>query len=821
MLCVGHGRAAQAAPVPARDAAPAIRTLRLEGGGPLGARLAAPEDRAQLLVTGRSAAGAEEDLTRRARFEVIPRGIAAVDTRGLVTPLREGRGLVRASVGSLRSAAIPLLVTGLSEPRPVSFQLQVVPVLTRLGCNGGGCHGRSDGRGGFRLSLFGFEPADDQAWLRETGRRTNPSDPESSLLLRKPSLAVPHGGGLRLPHGSPEYRLLARWIAEGARPTSAVEPTVRSLEIRPSERLLRAGAAQQVAVLARLSDGTVRDVTAAAQFETNDAGVASVSDSGLITGGEAPGVAAVMARFQTHVGVTRALRPAGPAYTPEPAGSSPIDALVWKQLGRLGIPASSPADPGTFIRRVTLDLAGRLPTPSETEEFCADTAPGAVGRVVDRLLASGDYADWSASRWSALLRNRRGAPNDDPAPTRGFHAWLRESFAGNRPFDSVVRDLLTATGTPDRNPAVLWYREVRDPPALVEDAAQLFLGQRLACARCHHHPQEQWSQQDYHGLAAFFSRLAVTQPPAPPRRKPGEPVPPSPPALIVGLKDEPAVTTHPRTGLAIYPTPLGAAPVRVGDRDPRVALADWIAEPANPYFARAVVNRVWKQLFGRGLAEPEDDLRASNPPSNPELLDFLARQFVASHFDLKALLRLLATSRAYRLSAVPVAGNSADRQCFSRFLPRRMPAEVLLDAVDRVTGTQTAFRGLASGTRAIQLPDNQAESYFLTVFGRPDFASACECERSGGASLAQALHMLNSPEVLAKVRGERARALAQDPRPHAARLRELYLDAVSRPPTPAEEALFLPRLEDAGEPLEAYADVIWAVINSKGFLFIR
>ncbi len=808
-------------------AAPRRATLAISVPASAGFGLAGPEDARQLLVTERRPDGRVRDRTSTVRYVVAPAGVVAVHAGGWVTPLRDGAAQIRAVDGGVRTAPIRVTVRGLSAPAPVSFRRLVVPVLAKAGCSGGVCHGRTGGQNGFRLSLFGFEPEDDYGYLVREGARVVPARPGESLLLRKATASVPHAGGKRFGVGSVEYRLLARWMREGARDDPPDAPRLHRLEMTPAEVVLPPGAEQQMAVLAHYTDGSSRDVTRLAQFEVNLPNL-RVSDTGRVSVGPAPGAAAVMARVGTDVAVMQCVVPLVraapmPAPTPHESGNA-VDRLVFRRLRMLGLTPSPPASDRTFIRRVTLDVAGRLPTPPETQAFLTDTSPGRDARLVDRLLADPGYADLFAARWSALLRNRRDSGADDPAPTAAFHGWLRDNFARDRPFAELARDVLTAQGAAPAAPPVLWYREVRDASAQAEDTAQLFLGVRIACARCHHHPQERWNQHDYTALAAFFSRLKIEDPPAPPQKR-GEPKPVKPPfrvELAVGA----AVLPHPRTGHPVPAAPLGlsAAPAAAA-ADARQRLADWLADPGNPYFARTAVNRVWKQFLGRGLVEPEDDFRLTNPPTNPELLDTLAAEFRQSGGSLKQLVRRICTSRVYRLSSESHAQNRADTQSYARFYPRRLPAEVLLDALDQVTGSRTRFPGLPEGTRAVQVPDNQTGSYFLSVFGRPDGTSACECERRSEATLAQSLHLLNSPEVLAKVAGPRAAALAADPRTHRERLRTLYQLALAREPIPAEEAVLLPRLQfaepDRGAVQRVYEDVIWAVLSTREFLFVR
>jgi hypothetical protein len=774
----------------------------------------------QLLVSGQYAEGPARDLTNQVKYESDPPDVVGIDATGLVSPRKEGRAVIKVEgPGGVRASAT-VLVTHLVEDLPVHFQNEVVPIFTKLGCNAGGCHGKAGGQNGFKLSLLGFEPGEDYEYLvkEARGRRVQPSAPEQSLLLLKATGAVGHGGGKRLDRQSPYYSVLRRWIEQGARNGGPDEPVVERIEILPRERVLERGGWQQLVVVARYSDGSARDVTRMAQFEANQPELAEVSATGLVTVKRLPGVVAMMARFQSHVDAFRASIPLGATVAELPPAQNFIDELVFMQLKKLGLPPSPVCNDATFLRRVTIDIAGRLPTQVEVEQFLADKDADKHRRLVDRLLDSGDYADYFANKWGAILRNRRSSATDDPKPTAAFHDWIRDCLHQNLPYDQFARAILTASGEEVKNPPVVWYREVKDPSAQTEDVAQLFLGQRIGCARCHHHPLEKWGQQDYFGLAAFFSRLDVKDPPAPKPKKGAPPEAKLP--LLVSHKPGDPEMMNPRTGQPVPPTALGGKSIEIATgADPREKLADWMADKDNPFFARALVNRYWKHFFGRGLVEPEDDLRATNPPTNPELLDALAKHFVERKYDLKALIRTLCTSQTYRLSAVPNAHNADDRQNFSRFLPRRLAAEVLLDAIDEVTQAKTAFKGVAKGTRAVQLPDNLVDSYFLSVFGRPDAASACECERSSDGTLAQCLHMFNSLELLGKVGSGRAKQLAADKRPHAERLRDLYLVALSREPTKEEIAVLVAYIEGKEDVQATYEDVVWTVINTKEFLF--
>ncbi|MEZ6111218.1 MAG: DUF1549 and DUF1553 domain-containing protein [Pirellulaceae bacterium] len=626
----------------------------------------------------------------------------------------------------------------------------------------------------------------------------------------KATARLPHGGGHRIEYDSPGYRLMRRWIEQGMPYGNDTDPVVTRISVFPEERLMGRESSQQLVVVALASsDGSAEDVTRMTQFDSNDTEMAEASVTGLVTTAQLTGSVAVMARYQGHVGVFRATVPLGIEVKNLPVASNFIDQEVFKKLTSLGLPASAIADDATFLRRVTIDIAGRLPTLEESEAFLADGTTDRRAKAIDRLLDSTDYAEYFANKWNAILRNKRRQTQDRIA-TFAFHDWIRSSLHENKPFDQFVREVLTATGEPGKNPPVAWYREVKDQSAQVEDTAQLFLGLRIQCARCHHHPFEKWSQQDYYGFAAFFSRVG---------RKKG----------TIANTDRiyhqrgVAQAQNPKTGEQVKPTGLGSPAEEVGpEDDPRHKLVDWMAADDNPFFAYALVNRYWKHFFGRGLVDPEDDMRVTNPATNPALLEALAQDFIKHDFDLKHLVRTICNSQVYQLSAEPNAWNQNDKQNFSRYYPQRLNAEVLLDAIDQVTGSPTNFGGLPSGTRAVELPDNGFTSYFLTVFGRPEASSACECERSGEANLAQSLHLLNSAEIQGKLTsgsGRAAKMAGDKERDHQTKLRELYLLAFSREPSPEEAAIALAHIEKNEDPKRAYEDIVWALINTKEFLF--
>jgi len=792
----------------------------LKTGEPL--RLRGADARQQLLVTAKLDDGSVRDLTRSVKYEVKPGNVLKVDTNGFVIPIGDGTATITAKALNGTNAGLAVKVEQFKAATPISFANQITPIFTKTGCNGGGCHGKSGGQNGFRLSLLGFEPPEDYEHLvkEARGRRLFPAAPDKSLLLTKATATLPHGGGKRLDVNSDDYRLLRRWIAQGMPYGNTNDPVVERIEVFPRERTMTLGGEQQLAVVAHYTDGRTEDVTRGALYEANDKDMARADENGLVKLYQQPGDVAVMVRYQAKVAVFRATIPLGVAVTNLPIARNFIDELVFKKLKLIGMPPSEAADDATFLRRVTLDIAGRLPSLDETKQFLSDSRPDKRERWIDRLLDSPDYADHFATKWAALLRNKR----TDPKQTRmtyAFHAWVRDSLAENKPYNDFVRELLTASGDVSQNPAVAWYRQARDTTTQLEDTAQVFLGQRLKCAECHHHPFERWSQQDYYSFAAFFSQVSRKGSP-----QPGD--------EIVFAKRTAASATNKKTKQPVKPAGLGAAPLSLGaDEDARHALTEWMTSPQNRFFARSLVNRYWKHFFNRALVEPEDDLRDTNPATNPELLDALAQSFVESGYDLKKLVRDICNSRTYQLSALPNEHNRVDKQNFSRYYPKRLTAEVLLDSVNAVTKSESAFAGLPAGTRAVQLPDNSfnASSYFLTVFGRPDNSSACECERSQDASLAQSLHLLNAKDIQEKLGrdGGRAAQLGEDStRSDEEKLCDLYLLALSREPTATEfstgqahiakYAKAQPEKESAAKR-QAYEDIIWALINTKEFLF--
>jgi hypothetical protein len=758
--------------------------------------------------------GHMRDVTHTVTLSATPEGIVEFDG-SLVVPKRDGIVVITASDSSGARAETEVQVRGMGQESEISFPATILPIFTKLGCNGGGCHGKASGQNGFKLSLLGFGPKEDHEHLasESRGRRISLSHPDGSLLLLKALNASPHGGGQRLQKDSHEHRMLRRWISQGMPYGPTDLPQLESIEVHPAHRRMEPGTDQQLSVVAKYSDGRIEDVTRAAVFESNDPEMATVSATGLVELGHVVGDVAVMTRFQGHVNVFRAdiplLREEGapaPAF-PEPSGHL-VDSLILGKLQSLGIAPSNVCDDATFLRRVTLDIAGRLPTIDEADEFQRDSAADKREKLVDRLLSSGDYADHFAGKWNAILRNRREGDQLGFA-TVAFHQWIRESILQNKPYDQFVHEIVAASGTVANHPPVAWFQQVPDTNQRIEDAAQLFLGQRIQCARCHHHPYEKWSQADYAQLSAFFSTVS--------KKSDGDPAEPIYFSRVGG-----ATATDPSSGQNLGPAGLDAQATPVAPHeDPRIAFADWMTDSNNPFLAKALVNRYWKHFMGRGLIEPEDDLRVTNPPSNPELLDGLARYFVESGFDTRALIRLMVTSRTYQLASDASPDNLGDRRSYSRYYPKRLQAEVLLDAIDHVTQSPTRFAGMPPGTRAVALPHTGFSSYFLTVFGRPQATTACECERTQEANLSQSLHLLNSQEIQGKLAADSGRAakLVSDSRPEAEKIQELYRVALGRQPNDSELAATVAYVSNNENRREAYEDVIWSLINSKEFLF--
>ncbi len=770
----------------------------------------------RLLVTGEARTGIEgwrHDYSRAASFASSDSRVAVVSADGVVSPRGDGEAEIRVGLGDT-TATVRVSVTGFGVESSVSFGNQVLPIFTKAGCNAGGCHGKASGQNGFKLSLLGFDSRFDyDAIVKEgRGRRLFPAHPEQSLLLRKSTAEVPHGGGRRIERDSFEYNLLLRWVRQGTPPGSKDDPSVVSIECAPRQSIVDRQAEQQVIVTATYSDGSHRDVTREVQFKSNEPDIAQVDAKGLVRTDKSTGETAIMARYMGRVDVCRITIPlpvSSASYEwPELARRNYVDDHVRAKWKALNLTPSPLADDATFLRRAYLDTIGTLPTPAEVRAFLDDQSTDKRAELIDKLLARGEYADFWAVKWGDLLRNQRKGQREHQRGTYAFHAWIRNAFATNMPFDRFVRNIIAAQGTVDQHPPVIWYRTVRNKIHQTNDTSQLFLGTRINCAQCHNHPYEKWSQEDYYRFQAFFARMGT---------KSGETA--QEPAIFV--KPDGAVR-HPTTGQVMAPRGLDGPELVIDeDEDPRQKLVDWMADPKNPFFARALVNRMWGHFLGRGLVEPIDDMRVTNPPSNPELLDALAKDFIEHKFDIKHLIRAIMNSTAYQLSSEPTPGNIQDRQNYARAYPKRLLAEVMLDAIGQATGSMETFAGMPKGTKTIQLPDESIQSYFLDVFGRPQRETACECERPREANLAQALQLLNSNDLQTKIAAPQGRlaALLGAKADDDAIIEDLYLATLARRPRASESETIRKYLGARDNRKGAFEDLLWAMLNTKEFLF--
>ncbi|HET6573528.1 MAG TPA: DUF1549 and DUF1553 domain-containing protein [Fimbriiglobus sp.] len=736
----------------------------------------------------------------------------------------------------MRTALPALLIalgfaSRLNADEPVSFTNDVMAVLSRAGCNAGACHGNFNGKGGFRLSLRGQDPGADFVTLTRDmlARRTDPARPAESLILKKPTGQVPHEGGVRFSDRSTEYAVLRTWIASGCRPDAAGLPRPVKLDVTPTRQVLVDPADRvTLSAVAHFSDGSRRDVTALATFEPTSVGVAAVRPTGEVVR-EQPGELVVLVRYlDLQVPVRLAFLPARPVpdLSRVPVNNE-IDRLVlaqWKEL-RLA-PSGLSADP-VFIRRAYLDACGITPTAAEVRGFLADKSPDKRAKLIDKLLNRPEFAAYWAQKWSDLLRNEEKSL--DKKGVQVFHRWIKAWIAGDKPLNEFARAILCARGSTYANPPANFYRAVRDPLVRAESVAQVFLGLRVGCAKCHNHPFDRWTQDDYFGFAALFARVdyRVLANDRRDRLDKHEFV-----GEQVVFTDPGKELKHPHGGDAV-PRFLGAAtPDLTGRADRLGALADWVADPKNPFFARAQVNRVWYHLLGRGLVDPNDDFRTSNPASNPPLLDHLAAVFADGGYRLKPLVRYVMNSRTYQLASSPNNSNAADEAHFARAIVKPLEAEQLLDALTRVIGAPVKFPGYPEGMRAGEVPAppqsgrrnvDTMGTRFLKVFGKPDRLLTCECERSEDAGMFQAFQLLT---------GELVHSLLRDPdnrigklivagRSDAQMLDEFYLAALARPPSETERVQLLTYVEGAKDRRAAWEDVVWGLVNAKEFLLRR
>lgn len=783
------------------------------------------DDAAQIVLSGKLKTGRLQDLTGNVKYAVADSKVVEVTNSGRIIPLTNGITDITATYGT-HSIKVNVTTQSCDVNLPINFANEIVPIFTKLGCNSGGCHGKASGQNGFKISLLGFEPdVDYMALVKEArGRRLFPAAPDRSLLLMKATGEMAHGGGKRMESDSDEYRLIRRWIASGTPYGKPDDPKVVKITVTPPHRTMTRHNKQQFSVHAHYSDGRVQDITRRAQYESNDTEIAVVDSSALVRTLDMSGEAAIMVRYQEHVNVFRATVPLGmdiPEY-PFPT-QTVVDTHTLNKWKALGLVPSKLSSDQEFIRRVSLDITGSLPSPKQVREFVESKDPKKRDKLVDTLVDSTEYSYYFASKWADILRVKRGRQADRAQGTFSFHEWIRQSIASDKSYDQFAAEILTANGNEVNSPPTVWYKDLQRPEQFVDDTAQVFLGLRLACAQCHHHPYEKWGQDDYWGLAAFFGRIGrknLTVPSTINNRRVQR--------QTIYTRFSGSVTNK-RTNKASEYKPLDAEAVKVenGD-DPREHLVDWMTDPKNPFFAKALVNRYWAHFFGRGIVDPLDDMRITNPPSNPALLDALAADFVKNKFSLKELVKTICKSRTYQLSSMPNEFNKHDKQNYARYYPKRMSAEVLFDAVCKVTKSRTFFNGLPRDThapnRAIMLPDESFASYFLDVFGRPQRISACECERVSEANLAQSLHLLNSDEIQQKLSagGARADVIAKDPRPDEQKVEELFVWAFAHKPNDAQMNAALSHIaKHQTNKKVAYENILWALINTKEFVFVK
>ncbi len=807
-LMLGLASVAVAADV--ESVAPAaVRELALE---PARLEFSGPGDRRRVLVLGVTEGGERIDLTKEAEFNTHQ--AASLVGTGLLRGESPGSGVVTVEARGF-SAELPFETARGDSTRRVSFIRDVMPVLNKVGCTGGPCHGSAKGKNGFKLSLRGYDPVFDyKALLYDlSGRRFNRADPARSLMLTKPSQEVAHGGGLRLENGSQYYETILTWIEQNAPFGAPESDSVVSLEILPKEIFMHSpGRDHRVIVVAQYRDGSTRDVTAEAVIASSNTETVKVSDN--VVSGLRSGESTLLFRYEgkfAAIPVTVLNPRTGFEWSALPQNNY-IDELVDTKLRRLKIQPSPLAPDDAFLRRVSLDLTGKLPEPDEVYQFLADGSADKRARKIDELIGSPEFVDYWTLKWGDLLRSNRKFLSDKGM--WGFREWIRGSVETNKPYDIFVRELLTSKGSSFANPAANFYRVARDPKEAMETATQLFLGVRMVCAQCHDHPFERWTQNQYYEMAAFFSAVGVR-----PGFQSGE--------EIVYLKRSDNQIEHPVDGRLVEPRYLVAvadAPSIVDQHDQRDSLVGWLTSKQNPFFAMAIANRVFSYFLGRGIIDPVDDIRASNPPINPDLLAALTKDVTANDFDLQHLMRTILNSRVYQSSVETNVWNEGDAFNFSHFMPRRLSAEQLVEGIALATGSDFALEGVPEDFTATQSPDPHAGmGGFLDLFGRPQRETACECERKAEMSLPQTMNLVNGPTLADAIAdpGGRIASLVLRGTDDRDLVEELYLTTLSRRPTAAEYDLAITHLAGPGGRTAAAQDLMWALLNSNAFLFNR
>lgn len=770
--------------------------------------LSTMRDRQGMIVQATFADGSTRDVTGEAEF-TLDQPIANV-THGELSPVADGNATLTVRTGKL-TASVPVTVKRATQADPLRFRTDVMPVFSKVGCNTGKCHGSASGKDGFRLSLFGYDPDGDHVRItRESGgRRVNLATPDDCLLLNKATGKVPHTGGKRIEPGSENEQLLVRWLETGAAKDPADTPKPVRIEVFPKLAVFPTkGGVQRIVVRAKYTDGTDRDVTRFTVFITNNDAAATVDDLGRVTANGA-GETFILARFDEFTeGLPMIIRPGTPFTPTVDDGKNPIDSLVLAKLNRMHVAPSEVCTDEVFIRRVFIDLIGLLPTPEERDAFLADPAADKRKKLVDKLLARPEFLDIWVMKFAELLQIRTTNGISTKGPQL-YDKWLRGRIRQGATLDVILKELLPASGGTFENPAVNYFQTETSPQLMAENIAQVFLGTRVQCAQCHNHPFDRWTMTDYYGFAAFFAQIGYKS-----AQDPRE---------LTVFNGGTGEMTHPLDGRPVPPKFLGGAtPNLTPGRDYRSILAEWLTDGRNELFARNFANIVWAHFFPKGIVEPVDDMRISNPPSNPELLAYLGQRAVEHKFNVAKLVREICLNRTYQRSTARTPSNQWDERNFARQGVRRMRAEVLLDCITMVTETKDRFPGLPNGGRAVEIPDGRTPNYFLTTFGRSTRATACSCEVKTTPTLSQALHLLNGDTTNGKIAEgkvvERLLAAGKDPQAVA---EELYLRCLGRQPTTAEAERIGSKLAAAGDPTRALNDLFWALLNTNEFIFNR
>ncbi len=769
--------------------------------------LTTDQDRQSLVVQAFYDDGITKDVTEQANMKLADAGVATRQGY-LIKPTADGKTKLHVAFGG-RSLSVPVEVKDAKTTRAISFKLDVMPVFAKAGCNSGSCHGAARGKDGFRLSLFGFDPEGDYYRVtREiSGRRINLALPRESLLLTNATGMTSHSGGQRFEEDSELYNMVLRWLQKGAPQDPAELPQAVGIELYPQSAVLNGPQARQrLSVRARYSDKTTRDVTHLAYFMTNNATSAEVSQEGFITAGER-GEAYVTARFDAFtVGMPVVVLPKDLKFQwPQVTAHNYIDELVFAKLKKLRIKPSGLCSDEVFLRRACLDIIGKLPTPEETRRFLSDRSPQKREHLIDELLSRKEFVEVWVMKWAELLQIKSSQRVSYKAALL-YYNWLSEQIANDVPMDQMVQELLGASGGTFAKPPTNYYQNERDVLKTSENVAQVFMGMRIQCAQCHNHPFDRWTMDDYYGFAAFFSQIG---------RKNAE----DPRETIVYNRRSGEVR-HPVTKQNTPPKFLGGEVPDVKGKDRRKVLAQWLASDDNPYFAKNLANIVWAHFLGRGIIEPVDDVRVTNPAVNGELLDALGKRFSEYDYDFKRLVRDICTSRTYQLATQTNETNERDHTNFSHASLRRIRAEVLLDCLSQVTESPNKFRGLPLGARAVQIADGRTTNYFLTTFGRASRETVCSCEVKMEPNLSQALHLINGSTVAGSIRRGKVinKLLEQDLTPEQI-VDDLYLRTLCRKPTEQELSVLLDVLSESDNVRQSLEDIFWALLNSREFLF--